>query len=288
MSTVWGLLLGFCVLFRIDQSGARSTSSGTEETARAGASRERNERKLVSEDSIPGEFPFFAQWGDCGATLIWEDILLTSASCNTIESESVIVGAYVSNEEQGDSVKRNIVSRQTHPTFDPNSLLDNFMVLKLDKKVDTLPTVWINPTVEIPTDPELYVVGFGFTATLLQVNQIHSRTFYHTILDTSEILRSGNENEIQGTILQKARVTIVPHAICNDYDLYAGFIDDESMICANDDDNTCLGDNGGPLCVMMNNECLQIGIVSFGELCSMGIRPTVYSSISSGFGWIEK
>jgi len=53
-------------------------------------------------------------------------------------------------------------------------------------------------------------------------------------------------------------------------------------------DNTCLGDNGGPLCVMMNNECLQIGVVSFGELCSMGIRPTVYSSVSSAFGWIEK
>ena len=40
--------------------------------------------------------------------------------------------------------------------------------------------------------------------------------------------------------------------------------------------------------MMVNNECLQIGIVSFGESCAMGHRPTVYSSISAAYGWIEK
>lgn len=49
-----------------------------------------------------------------------------------------------------------------------------------------------------------------------------------------------------------------------------------------------LGDNGGPLCVIMNGECLQIGIISFGESCEMGHRPTVFSGISDEYGWIEK
>ena len=40
--------------------------------------------------------------------------------------------------------------------------------------------------------------------------------------------------------------------------------------------------------MMVNNECLQIGIVSFGESCAMGYRPTVYSSISAASAWIEK
>lgn len=31
------------------------------------------------EAATPGEFPFFVQWGGCAATLIWEDVLLTSA-----------------------------------------------------------------------------------------------------------------------------------------------------------------------------------------------------------------
>jgi hypothetical protein len=41
---------------------------------------EHNERMLGSENTGPGEFSFFTQWGGCGATLIWEDLLLTSAS----------------------------------------------------------------------------------------------------------------------------------------------------------------------------------------------------------------
>ena len=40
--------------------------------------------------------------------------------------------------------------------------------------------------------------------------------------------------------------------------------------------------------MMVNNECLQIGIVSFGESCMMGNRPTVFSSITPVHGWIEK
>lgn len=38
------------------------------------------------EAASPGEFPFFVQWGGCAATLIWEDILLTSASVSRLES----------------------------------------------------------------------------------------------------------------------------------------------------------------------------------------------------------
>lgn len=40
--------------------------------------------------------------------------------------------------------------------------------------------------------------------------------------------------------------------------------------------------------MMVNNECLQIGVVSFGESCMMGTRPTVYSSLTPVHGWIEK
>ena len=136
-------------------------------------------------------------------------------------------------------MRRNIVSRHKHPGFDRGTLMDNYMVLKLDKKVTSLPNVWIDPTVEIPTDAELYVVGFGFTASLIQINQIYSRTFRHTILDTSELLQHGNDNGMRGSVLQKAEMALVPHATCNAYDQYAGFIDDKSMLCTSDDDGTC-------------------------------------------------
>jgi len=158
--------------------------------------------------------------------------------------------------------------------------------------VDGLPNVRIDPIAEIPSDAELYVMAFGFTASLMQVNHIHSRLFYHTIMEKSNLLQQGNSNtrrsKSKGSLLQKAKLKLIPHAVCNAYDQYAGFINRKTMICANDDESTCLGDNGGPLCMMINNECLQIGVVSFGESCSMGNRPIVYSNIAPAYGWIEK
>ena len=118
------------------------------------------------------------------------------------------------------------------------------MILKLEKSVGGLPHVWIDPTAPIEQDAELYVVGFGFTASLLQVNQIYDRTYHHTVLDTSYLLQHGNDvgsssSNLRASLLQKAKLSIVPHAVCNAYDQYAGFIDDESMICASDDETTC-------------------------------------------------
>lgn len=163
--------------------------------------------------------------------------------CRVVDSESVLVGAHMSNREQDDSVRRNVVSRHVHPEFDPNSLVGNYMVLKLDEKVETLPTVWINPTVEIPEDPEIYVIGFGFTVSLVQINEIYSRTYRHTILDTTELIQHGNNDgpssRMKGSTLQKAQMSIVNYMECNASDQYAGFIHKESMICARDDNAAC-------------------------------------------------
>lgn len=36
-------------------------------------------RIVGGENAIAGEFPFFVRWKGCGASLIWEDVLLTAA-----------------------------------------------------------------------------------------------------------------------------------------------------------------------------------------------------------------
>ena len=127
--------------------------------------------------------------------------------------------------------------------YDPNTLMYDYMILKLDKKVDTLPHVWIDPTVDIPVDAELFVVGFGFTASRIKINHDYKNNIYHTVIDTSEVLRYGNDDgptsRMQGSVLQKIGATIVPHATCNANDQYAGFVDDEKMICASNKDGTC-------------------------------------------------
>ena len=140
-------------------------------------------------------------------------------------------------------MRRNIVSRYKHPKYDPDTLMYDYMILKLDEKVDTLPHVWIDPTVEIPTDAELFVVGYGFTASRIQINHIYEDTFHHTVLDTTEILRYGDDDgpksRMQGLDLQKIEANIIPHGICDANDQYAGFVDDETMICAGNRDEAC-------------------------------------------------
>jgi hypothetical protein len=139
-------------------------------------------------------------------------------------------------KEQEGAVGRHIIKRQLHPSFDPASFRYNFMVLKLDRKVDTIPTVKLLESDQIPQGNELAVIGFGSTAAQIQISKIDSEGFQHTVLHASEVLRYGNDDgpvmRLNDAVLQREDVTIVPHEVCNSDDQFAGFIDNNTMICA--------------------------------------------------------
>lgn len=63
------------------------------------------------------------------------------------------------------------------------------------------------------------------------------------------------------------------------------------MICAADEANgrdACGGDSGGPLAVEgSGGTYVQIGIVSFGENCSIPGYPGVYTSVTRLLHWIN-
>lgn len=157
----------------------------------------------------------------------------------------MLVGAYKSMREDGDSVRRRIIERRKHPKYNPEALTNNIMVLKLDRRVDGRPSVWLNTIEEIPEGADFVVLGFGSTAAQIQISKVGG-IFRFTVLDTSELLRYGNDDgpmtQLRGAVLHKGTTSIVSYAECDADDQYAGFIDNATMICAGsleDGDDIC-------------------------------------------------
>jgi secreted trypsin-like serine protease len=148
-------------------------------------------------------------------------------------------------KESNDTERMRIIERRQHPEFNSTTFSNNFMVLKLDQAVDTLPRVILQEYDEIPEGSKLAVVGFGSTAARIEISKIDSEVFQHNVIDTSEILRYGNDDgpviHMNDAILQKEEVALVPFEECNADDQFAGFIDNNTMICAGNLDDG--GDN---------------------------------------------
>ena len=74
-------------------------------------------------------------WDGCGASLIHEDIILSAAHCNPIETDEVYIGAYRRDSELYDAELRYITERRVHPDYDDWTVENDFLVMKLDQAV---------------------------------------------------------------------------------------------------------------------------------------------------------
>mmetsp|Transcript_16360 Transcript_16360/g.39956 ORF Transcript_16360/g.39956 Transcript_16360/m.39956 type:complete len:413 (+) Transcript_16360:1-1239(+) len=244
-------------------------------------------RVVGGTNAQPGEFPFFVQWTGCGASLIHEDIVLTAAHCSPIDSDDVIVGAYSKYQTEGspiNSVERKIVERRIHKSYDASAILNDFMVMKLDRTVD-LPSVRLNTEADEPADGDtVTVIGLGST-----------RGRRDTVFNTFQ--EDGDEDEDEDEVLarnlklQKVDIEVIPYDECNGSTMYNGLIKDDAMLCAGDRQggkDACFGDSGAPLFEVDNGAYTQIGVVSFGAGCARPDRPGVYSRVSSAYDWIHE
>lgn len=206
-----------------------------------------------------GEYSFFVEWENCGASLIHEDIILTAAHCFLQPSDRVHVGAYRYNSTEGEAEERSIVARRPHPYYNPWNVENDFAVMKLDEPSKKVP-IQINSDPDVPADKEqLTVIGFGR-------------------LDEDSLTGSSS--------LQKVDVEALPRDVCKD--LYKDWITETVMMCAGVAEggkDSCQGDSGGPL---IDSRGVQIGIVSWGYGCGQPEYPGVYSRISGEVKWIKK
>ena len=240
---------------------------------------EGNNRIIGGEVATEGEFPFFVDFGGCGASLIYEDIVVTAAHCAIVlleQTSDVYVGAFReqwdegATEEKNGSEKRQVVTSRVHPDYDDFTLLSDVMVMKINEP-SSHPPVALNGDSDKPqAGDDFVVIGHGIT----DVNNPY---------DTPDELH-------------KVTVPFVSHEECvadlaafDDVDLPE--LVEDVMFCAGFEEggkDSCQGDSGGPLLAKVGDEYIQMGITSWGNECALPNSPGVYTRISAVKDWIDE
>ncbi|XP_064296270.1 kallikrein-14-like [Phalacrocorax carbo] len=226
-------------------------------------------REAKDEDRIIGGYPcntYSQPWQVfihgpllCGGVLLRDNWVLSAAHCN---SRGLILrlGENDLQKREGSEQERGVARAVPHPAFNPVTLDNDLMLLRLDRPavrgrgVQPLPL----PRTCAPPGSTCLVSGWG-TITTPQVTMPR-----HLIC---------------------AYVDIVPAAACRE--AYPRRIT-PNMLCAgvrNKRVDSCQGDSGGPLSC---NGTLQ-GIVSWGlQTCALPGHPGVYTRVCNYLRWIEE
>ncbi|XP_068824529.1 mastin-like [Capricornis sumatraensis] len=94
--------------------------------------------------------------------------------------------------------------------------------------------------------------------------------------------------------LQEVEVPIVGNEDCNRHyqntsaDAARQIIKDDMLCAGSEGRDSCQGDSGGPLVCSWNGTWVQVGVVSWGDVCGHCDLPGVYTRVTSYVSWIHQ
>ncbi|XP_065204404.1 serine protease snake-like [Planococcus citri] len=218
---------------------------------------------------------------DCGGSLISEKFVMSAAHCGkTVASGPprwVLLGDLTLSSTKDDAKPKiyRIVKIHDHPNYKAPSVYYDISLFELNTTVAINPYVrpacLYTSTADFPAKTKASITGWGRTGTVERVS--------------NALLKA----TIEVTEHQKCRTTfeINPTKLSRGYD-------SSNMICAGDTEkgrDTCPGDSGGPLQILIPNvTCMWniVGVTSFGPgICGNNEEPGVYTKVSHYLDWIQ-
>jgi len=220
--------------------------------------------EVTSPDAYPWfSFSRFQQNNGCGASLIHDDILLTSAHCRLVfDGRGTAIGGTADYGAAGGEFHEDErVVR--HPDYDAETWQNDVMLVHLE-------TVSTRPTVELSRDIPQYgddvtVIGFGNT----------------------------QEGGKISPTLREVNLEIAPFDACQRTHTNEQLGDPTPLnqtvqVCAWDptggSKDACQGDSGGPL--LLDGQ--MVGLVAFSKGCGRPLIPGVYTRIEPYVDWIQE
>lgn len=222
----------------------------------------------VTPYSLPWQVAFVGRGGNspfCGGTLISDRHVLTAAHCTSNGGNyDVIVGEHRITASS-DGTRHSVCRFVDHPSYNSNSLSNDFSILHLDTPVQI-------GTRAAPACLPLSSFGGDFLA---------GKTM--TVSGWGALSEGGGSP----TVLHSVDVPGITNDQCNNN--YPGSITN-AMLCAgktSGEVDSCQGDSGGPLTYTTGGRTYITGVVSWGAGCARPNQPGVYARVTEVMDWIN-